>query len=87
MTSGLAALIEKAGLAPLDVLQTVMAFDTFTEDNDPYGTHEFGSFQFQGQTCFWKIDLYDNALEYGSPEPTDLSKTKRVLTIMLAPEY
>lgn len=87
ITSGLAAVIEEAGASPLDVMQIVMAFETFTEDNDPWGTHEFGSFKFVGKTCFWKLDLYDNDLTYGSPDPTDLSKTKRVLTIMLASEY
>lgn len=87
MTQGLAAVIEEAGASPLDVIQIVIAFENFTEDNDPFGTHEFGSFEFQGQTCFWKLDLYDNDLTYGSPDPTDLSKTKRVLTIMLASEY
>lgn len=87
ITRGLAALIETAGSTPLDVMQIVMRFDTFTEDNDPYGTHEFGSFEFQGQTCFWKLDLYDNELINGSPDPADLLKTKRVLTIMLASEY
>ncbi|MEL7381640.1 MAG: DUF3768 domain-containing protein [Pseudomonadota bacterium] len=65
----------------------VQGFDTFTEENDPYGTHEFGSFEFQGETCFWKIDLYDSELRYGSPDPTDLSQTRRVLKIMLASEY
>ena len=87
ITQGLAATIEEAGLAPLDVIQIVQAFETFTEENDPYGTHEFGSFEFQGQTCFWKTDLYDTDLQYGSPDPTDLSQTRRVLTILLASEY
>ena len=87
ITQGLAAAIKEAGASPLDVMQIVMAFDTFTEDNDPYGTHEFGSFDFNGQKCFWKIDLLDNDLKFGSPDPIDLSQTKRVLTIMLASEY
>jgi hypothetical protein len=87
ITHGLAASIKEAGCAPLDMMQIVIAFDTFTEDNDPYGTHEFGSFEFKGQTCFWKLDLYDNDLAAGSSDPTDLSQTKRVLTIMLASEY
>ena len=87
ITQGLAATIEEAGASPLDVMQIVMALDTFTEENDPYGTHEFGSFEFYGQTCFWKLDLFDNDLTYGSPDPTDLCQTKRVLTIMLASEY
>ena len=83
----MAATIEEAGLAPLTVIQIVQAFETFTEENDPYGTHEFGSFEFQGTTCIWKIDLYDTDLQYGSPDPTDLSQTRRVLTILLASEY
>ena len=83
----LAANIEEAGLTPLDVIQIVQAFETFTKENDSYGTHEFGSFEFHGETCFWKIDLYDADLQYGSPDPTDLSQTRRVLTILLASEY
>lgn len=87
ITQCLAVAIEKAQLAPLDVIQIVQAFDTFTEDNDPYGTHEFGSFDFQGDKCFWKIDLFDSDLQFGSPDPTDLSQTRCVLTIILASEY
>lgn len=87
MTRGIAATLEDAGLKPPDVIQIVQAFDTFTNDNDPYGTHEFGAFEFQGETCFWKIDLFDANLQYGSPAPTDLSQTRRVLTILLAAEY
>lgn len=87
LTQGVAAVLEEQGSPPLSIIAIVQAFDTFTEENDPYGTHEFGSFQFAGETCFWKIDLYDNQLAYGSPEPTDLSQMTRVLTIMLASEY
>lgn len=87
MTAGLSALITEAGKSPLDVIEIVRGFETFTEDNDPYGTHEFGSFTFEGETCFWKIDLYDVDLQFGSPDPTDLSQTMRVITIMLASEY
>lgn len=72
ITSGLAATLEEAGKTPLDIMQIIMAFDTFTGENDPYGMHEYGSFKFEGKTCFWKIDLYDNQLEAGSPDPTDL---------------
>jgi hypothetical protein len=36
--------------------------------------------------CFWKIDYYDNALECGSPDPTNRA-TMRVLTILRADEY
>ncbi|HEV7276530.1 MAG TPA: DUF3768 domain-containing protein [Devosiaceae bacterium] len=68
-------------------VQAVRAFDTFTEDNDPHGEHEFGSVEIAGTTVFWKIDYYDRTLEYASPDPSDPAVTTRVLTILLAEEY
>ncbi|MEP4125327.1 MAG: DUF3768 domain-containing protein, partial [Lentilitoribacter sp.] len=65
----------------------VSEFNVFTDDNDPYGEHDFGSFEFGGKKCFWKIDYYDLNYQGGSDDPSDLSKTNRVLTIMLADEY
>ena len=64
-----------------------MAFDAFTEDNDPHGEHDFGAFDHAGHRIFWKIDYYDQSLEFGSENPADPAKTTRVLTIMLADEY
>ena len=65
-----------------------VAKDTaFTEDNDPWGDHGFGVVEVMGDKLFWKIDLYDRALEYGSPEPTDPVRTHRVLTILFPSEY
>jgi Protein of unknown function (DUF3768) len=76
---------------PLDqrrsVLEKVRTFDAFTDDNDPYGEHDFGSIVEGGVRWFWKIDLYDRAIEMGSPDPADPSVTTRVLTIMHADEY
>ena len=44
-------------------IAAVVEFDTFTEDNDPYGDHTFGAFEFEsaGETysIFWKIDGVD----------------------------
>ena len=42
-----------------------------------------GNFDFEGTTVYFKIDYYDAALEYGSEDPSDASKTRRVLTIMI----
>ena len=70
-----------------DIVRAVFEFDDFNADNDPYGQHDFGAIIFQGQKIFWKIDYYDNNLEYGSEDPADASVTSRVLTIMLASEY
>ena len=68
-------------------IQRVATFDAFTEDHDPYGEHDFGSFDLCGRRFFWKIDYYDRAMEQGSEDPSDPEQTTRVLTIMLAHEY
>ncbi len=65
----------------------VGAFDTFTDNNDPYGARDFGIVRVEGQSVYWKIDCYDQDKTGGSPDPTDPSKTCRVLTIMLAEDY
>ncbi len=59
----------------------------FTPENDPHGDHVFGTVTVKAIKLFWKIDLYDNALEYGSPDPTDPAVTRRVLTIMLPSDW
>jgi hypothetical protein len=68
-------------------MRAAQSFDNFTPDNDPYGEHDFGSFNLAGETLFWKIDHYDQNLEFGSPDPGDPTVTRRVITIMLASEY
>ena len=70
-----------------EALLTVRSFDNFTGGNDPYGEHDFGSFELADSTFYWKIDYYDIGCQYGSEDPTDPEKTTRVLTIMLAWEY
>jgi hypothetical protein len=69
------------------VLLAVQSFSNFTKDNDPYGEHDFGSFQIEGETYFWKIEYYDLAMQFGSPDAADPEQTTRVLTIMRADEY
>ncbi len=71
-----------------EIYNRVHLFNDFSEDNDPYQEHDFGAFDFEGQKIFWKIDYYsDKNCEWGSENPADLTKTFRVLTIMLASEY
>jgi hypothetical protein len=66
----------------------VQSFDAFTSDNDPYGEHDFGSFVHPSAgKIFWKIDYYDVSYQYGSEQPRDRGKTRRVLTVMLADDY
>jgi hypothetical protein len=69
------------------VLIQVQRFADFNADNDPHGEHDFGSFEIAGEKFFWKIDYYDSDMTFGSEDPADPEKTRRVLTIMLAEEY
>ena len=84
MTRGVADL-------PLDVkarlILAVQSFSNFTKDNDPYGEHDFGSFEIEGETYFFKLDYYAPDMDGGSEDPADPEKTARVLTIMRADEY
>lgn len=68
-----------------EIFVGVQNFTNFTEDNDPYGEHDFGSFEIKGHKVFWKIDYYDQQLKYGT-EPLN-PDCRRVVTIMLAEEY
>ena len=70
-----------------ELLRQVREFDNFTEDNDPYGEHDFGAINFQDDTYFWKIDYYDIDYNYLSPDTSDPNVTNRVLTIMRGDEY
>ena len=66
----------------------VAAFDQLSEDNDPYGEHDFGSIELDGENLFWKIDYYSKVdPDLGADDPSDPATTERVLTIVLAEEY
>src|SRR5271165_2447576 len=84
MSSGVYALPDMVKAA---ALQKAATFDDFSEENDPYGEHDFGSFELCGRKFFWKIEYYDRAMEYGSEDPSDPEQTTRVMTVMLASEY
>lgn len=80
ITSGVYELEDLQGL-----MQAVQEFDRITEDNDPYGEHDFGSLEWHDEKVFWKIDYYDQELKYGK-DPLSLD-CRRVLTVLLASEY
>ncbi|HEY1863001.1 MAG TPA: DUF3768 domain-containing protein [Roseiarcus sp.] len=69
------------------ILDSVRAFESFDEDNDPHGEHDLGIIDGGNIRCLWKIDYYDRDMEMMSPDPADPSVTTRVLTMMLAEEY
>ena len=68
------------------IRQKVKSFNKFNADNDPYGEHDFGSFEHAGRKISWKIDYFDPNLKHPSENPADTTKTVRVLKIMLAEE-
>ncbi len=80
LTPGVQALPDVEGL-----VGAVRTFNQFTPDNDPYGEHDFGIIGWHTEQTYWKIDYYDQALQYWhdplSPE------CRRILTILLASEY
>ena len=84
MTQGVDAL-------PIDtkarVLLAVQSFSNFTKDNDPHREHDFGNFNVEGETYFFRVDYYALDMEGGSEDPADPNVTARVLTIMRADEY
>jgi hypothetical protein len=80
ITPGIQSLPDVLGL-----VRAVQVFEKFTPDNDPYGEHDFGSIVWHQHKTFWKIDYYDQALEYG--EDALSPDCRRILTIMLASEY
>ena len=69
------------------ILSEVRHFNNFTEANDPYDEHDFGSFDYKGEKIFWKIDYYDKNYQYLSEDPAKPNVTNRVMTVMLASEY
>ena len=71
-----------------NIMSLVQNFNNFTPNNDPYNEHDFGSFMYNGNKIFWKIDYYDRLnSHFASENPANPSVTNRVLTIMLAEEY
>lgn len=62
------------------VVEAVQSFTAFTPDNDPHGEHDFGAVTVDGYKVFWRIDYYDQTLQYGSEDPTNPAVTKRVLS-------
>ena len=79
--------VQDLPLKPGELHRAIRDFGDFTLENDSYGEHDFGVLELAGERLFWKIDYYDTALEYHSPDPADPHLTARVLTVMLAREY
>jgi hypothetical protein len=81
ITAGVAAL---GAEAVARIVKTIAVYDDFCHANDPYEEHDFGSFEVDGHTICFKIDLYEEpGVKSANGEPV----VTRALTIMLAEEY
>ena len=69
------------------LIQAVRNYDNFTQDNDPYGEHDFGIIHQEGTEYFWLIDCYDQDRRYLATDPSDIQATTRVLVLTKAEEY
>ena len=91
LTGGKVMLTRGISLLPhedlINIIKQVQNFNAFNKNNDPYGEHDFGSFNYKGKQIYWKIDYYDCNFEYASPNAASSQQTNRVMTIMLADEY
>ena len=83
-TAGIMAL---GGKCQAKILKAIQSFDRFNADNDPWGEHDFGCVEIDGERIFFKIDYFDLTQAMHSKDPADASITERVMTIMLASEY
>lgn len=84
ITPGVAALGHEAVQR---IFRSVSVYDDFCHATDPWGEHDFGKIQVNGETIFFKIDYFDKSLNAHSPDPADTTVTERVITILLAEEY
>jgi hypothetical protein len=79
--------VDKGDDFAVKAVEAVKNFSDFPKGNDPYGEHDFGAFELEGEKLFWKIEYFDRSMQFASPDPADETLTVRVLTVMLAEEY
>ena len=77
----------KSDIEQTEILERVINFNDFNKNNDIYGEHDYLSFDYKGEKIIAKIDYYDKNMKYHSPDPSDSSKTARVMTILTASEW
>lgn len=66
----------------------VAAFQAFNADNDPWGEHDFGAIEIDGEKLFWKVEHFDKRdPDFGAEDPSNPETTERILTLMLPEEY
>lgn len=69
------------------ILDGVKTYNAFAPQGDAQKERDFGAFECGDHDIFWVIDCYDENSEYLSDDPADLTRTNRVLRVMLTEEY
>jgi hypothetical protein len=82
-----ASVAELPDMVKASALEKVATFKDFTEENDPHGERDYGSFDHCNREFWFKIDYYDLKLEGASDDPADSTKTKRIMTVELAQDW
>ena len=68
ITPGVAALGQAAVAR---IIKTIAVFDDFCQANDPYEEHDFGAFEAEGHTIFFKVDYFDSDLYLSLARPCE----------------
>lgn len=72
------------------LITKISEFNDFTDGNDPYAEHDFGSIfiEIEGESrnVFWKIDYYAQDLIHGI-DPTDFKNAVYVMSVFFAEDY
>jgi signal recognition particle subunit SEC65 len=55
----------------------------FTYPDDDRTERDHGQIRYRDQPVYFQIHAFDADLKWGSPDPTDASVTRRVMTIMV----
>jgi hypothetical protein len=71
----------------LIVYRAARAFNTFTEQNDPHGEHDFGRFNVGDEEFMFKFDYFALDEMFGSEHPEDPNATIRIMSIFYASDY
>jgi hypothetical protein len=81
--------VKALGQTEIETLMRAIAeFDDFDDGNDPFGEHDFGAVEVEGQRYFFKIDYYADAdFSAGTEDASDPDRCTRVLTVMHPAEY
>ena len=87
LTGSLAPVVKADDTLIAEIAVPIIEYDNFTPGNDPHEEHDMGVFELRGEKVCWKIDDYDLDLRMHSPDPSDPTVTRRVLTVFYLNDY